>query len=254
MNVSTSYYLKTVHGGHKVVLENDKVLIAEKTLSFKDFKAVYGKNPLNYFEDKKNECKLKGLISIFDVIKGPINKAIDNIPRFIKKKLGIDVEAKYQDIKSIFYRHFAPICFKNKVDAEEVLQEVYYGLEIRNRGTCPFDPAKSSMSTYIVLVARGVVFNYLKKTKKSRENEKVSKTEDDRFNYIPTEEKCIDEDIIHQQMKDLFKGDMANVFEDMTQGYSIKEISKRQNLEPQKVNQIKDRIKKIIEPRLRGEV
>jgi len=110
------------------------------------------------------------------------------------------------------------------------------------------------MSTYIVLVARGVVFNYLKKTKKSRENEKVSKTEDDRFNYIPTEEKCIDEDIIHQQMKDLFKGDMANVFEDMTQGYSIKEISKRQNLEPQKVNQIKDRIKKIIEPRLRGEV
>jgi len=97
MNVSTSYYLKTVHGGHKVVLENDKVLIAEKTLSFKDFKAVYGKNPLNYFEDKKNECKLKGLISIFDVIKAPINKAIDNIPRFIKKKLGIDVEAKYQE-------------------------------------------------------------------------------------------------------------------------------------------------------------
>ena len=248
MNVSTSYYLKAIHGGHKVILENDKIIIAENTLSTKEFKATYGKTPKGYFMNRNME-RFKGLISIFDVIKAPV---VNNIPRIIKKKLGIDFEAKYQDIKSIFYRHFAPICFKNKVDPEEVLQEVYYGLEIRNRGTCPFDPAKSSMSTYIVLVARGVVFNYLKKTKNSRENEKTAKDEDSKiFDYIPMEEKCIDESIVLNEIRNMFKGDMANVFDDMTQGYTVKEIAKRQKLEPQKINQMREKIKKVLEPRLR---
>jgi len=248
MNVSTSYYLKTIHGGHKVILENDKVIIENNPIAFKDFKSLYGTTPKKYFKVKE-KSSLKGLLSIFEIIKAPI---VNTIPRGIKKKLGIDVEAKYQDIKSIFYRHFAPICFKNKVDPEEVLQEVYYGLEIRNRGTCPFDPAKSSMSTYIVLVARGVVFNYLKKTKNSRENEKTAKDEDSKiFDYIPMEEKCIDESLVLNEIRNMFKGDMANVFDDMTQGYTVKEIAKRQKLEPQKINQMREKIKKVLEPRLR---
>lgn len=248
MNVSTSYYLKTIHGGHKVILENDKVIIENNPIAFKDFKSLYGTTPKKYFKVKE-KSSLKGLLSIFEIIKEPI---VNTIPRIIKKKLGIDVEAKYQDIKSIFYRHFAPICFKNKVDPEEVLQEVYYGLEIRNRGTCPFDPAKSSMSTYIVLVARGVVFNYLKKTKNSRENEKTAKDEDSKiFDYIPMEEKCIDESLIVNEIRNMFKGEMANVFDDMTQGFTVKEIAKRQKLEPQKINQMREKIKKVLEPRLR---
>lgn len=248
MNVSTSYYLKTIHGGHKVILENDKVIIENNPLAFKDFKSLYGTTPKKYFKVKE-KSSLKGLLSIFEIIKEPV---VNTIPRIIKKKLGIDIEAKYQDIKSIFYRHFAPICFKNKVDPEEVLQEVYYGLEIRNRGTCPFDPAKSSMSTYIVLVARGVVFNYLKKTKNSRENEKTAKDEDSKiFDYIPMEEKCIDESIVVNEIRNMFKGEMANVFDDMTQGYTVKEIAKRQKLEPQKINQMREKIKKVLEPRLR---
>ena len=44
---------------------------------------------------------------------------------------------------------------------------------------------------------------------------------------------------------------MANVFEDMTQGYTVKEIAKRQKLEPQKINQMREKIKKVLEPRLR---
>ncbi len=248
-NVSTLYYLKTIHGGHEVRLENDNVVYNGETLSAKEFKKLFGKTPKLYFTSK-NANRFKGLISIFDVIKAPV---VITIPRIINKKLGIDVEAKYQDIKSIFYRHFAPICFKNKVDPEEVLQEVYYGLEVRNRGTCPFDPAKSSMSTYIVLVARGVVFNYLKKTKNSRENEKTAKEEDSKsFDYIPTEEKCIDEPIFINEIRSMFKGELVKVFDDMTQGYTVKEISKRQQIEPQKVNQMRDKIKKVLDQRLRN--
>ncbi len=224
------------------------MIIENNPIAFKDFKSLYGTTPKKYFKVKE-KSSLKGLLSIFEIIKEPI---VNTIPRIIKKKLGIDVEAKYQDIKSIFYRHFAPICFKNKVDPEEVLQEVYYGLEIRNRGTCPFDPAKSSMSTYIVLVARGVVFNYLKKTKNSRENEKTAKDEDSKiFDYIPMEEKCIDESLIVNEIRNMFKGEMANVFDDMTQGFTVKEIAKRQKLEPQKINQMREKIKKVLEPRLR---
>jgi hypothetical protein len=108
------------------------------------------------------------------------------------------------------------------------------------------------MSTYIVLVARGVVFNYLKKTKNSRENEKTAKDEDSKiFDYIPMEEKCIDESIVLNEIRNMFKGDMANVFDDMTQGYTVKEIAKRQKLEPQKINQMREKIKKVLEPRLR---
>jgi len=55
MNVSTSYYLKAIHGGHKVILENDKIIIAENTLSTKEFKATYGKTPKGYFMNRNME-------------------------------------------------------------------------------------------------------------------------------------------------------------------------------------------------------
>ena len=38
----------------------------------------------------------------------------------------------------------------------------------------------------------------------------------------------------------------------MTQGYTVKEISKRQQIEPQKVNQMRDKIKKVLDQRLRN--
>lgn len=43
---------------------------------------------------------------------------------------------------------------------EDVLQEVYKGLLVRNRGKCPFDPAKSSFGHYVWMVAECVIRNH----------------------------------------------------------------------------------------------
>ena len=67
---------------------------------------------------------------------------------FKVKTLGIDVEKHKDDIKNLFYKRQGQKLMKTGVNTEEVLQEVYKGLLIRNRGSCPFDPEKSAMSTF----------------------------------------------------------------------------------------------------------
>jgi DNA-directed RNA polymerase specialized sigma24 family protein len=59
------------------------------------------------------------------------------------------------------------------MDPEDVLQEIYQGLLIRNNGTCPFDPSKSSFGHYVYMVADCVINNHYRKTARRREVEQV---------------------------------------------------------------------------------
>ena len=82
---------------------------------------------------------------------------------FKVKKLGIDIGKHKEDIKNLFYKRQGQKLMKTGVNTEEVLQEVYKGLLIRNRGSCPFDSEKSAMSTYIVMVIDCITMNYMNK-------------------------------------------------------------------------------------------
>ena len=80
-----------------------------------------------------------------------------------RKSLGIDVGKHKEDIKKLFYKRQGVNLMKTGVDTEEVLQEVYKGLLIRNRGSCPYDPDKSALSTYIVMVVDCITMNFMNK-------------------------------------------------------------------------------------------
>jgi len=53
-------------------------------------------------------------------------------------------------------------------DPEDVLQEVFKGVLIRNQGNCPFDPAKASFGHYVHMVCRCVLSNYHRRYQRAR--------------------------------------------------------------------------------------
>ena len=67
------------------------------------------------------------------------------------------------------------MCYDNHCDPDDVLQEVYKGILIRNKGKCPFDEKKSAFSTYVVMVSRCVTINYINKAKKKHKERYLGK-------------------------------------------------------------------------------
>jgi DNA-directed RNA polymerase specialized sigma24 family protein len=76
---------------------------------------------------------------------------------------GIDLEAREHEVRKLFYAGFGRKVIRMGYDPEEVLQEVYKGLLVRNNGKCPFDPEKSSFGHYVHMVCAGRVANYHRK-------------------------------------------------------------------------------------------
>ena len=240
MLVEQYTYMKLNHGGHKVVKKDDKFIIDTLELTAKDFKKKFGKIPELYFEIKL-PIYLKGLSSIFDIIK--TKEDIKPI-----RKLGVDVEAKANDIKSIFYKHFAKMCIQSKYDPEEMLQEIYLGILHRNKGNCPFDPAKSSLSTYIVMVSRCILFNIFNKENKTRARIFDPKEKDDLFRLIK-DNHDFDTKFLIEEARNLCRTeDMKNVFDQMLLGYNISQISSNLKIENRKVSEMTSKIKKTISP------
>lgn len=233
-------YMKLNHGGHKVLKKNEKFIINNLELTALEFKKKFGKIPELYFEIKL-PLHLKGLSSIFDIIK---NK--EEIKP--KRKLGVDVETKSEDIKSVFYKHFAKMCIQSKYDPEEMLQEIYLGILHRNKGNCPFDPAKSSLSTYIVMVSRCILFNIFNKENKTRSRLFEPKEKDDLFRLIK-DNHDFDTKFLIDEARNLCKTeDMKNVFDQMLLGYNITQISSNLKIENRKVSEMTSKIKKTISP------
>lgn len=97
-------------------------------------------------------------------------------PRVADKRedgLGIDLEKRGLEVRKLFYAAFARGLAKDGYDPEEALQEVYRGLLARNRGTCPFNAAKSSFGHYVHIVARCVLANYIRKEKRRTMHESL---------------------------------------------------------------------------------
>lgn len=84
---------------------------------------------------------------------------------------GFDVNARAVEVRKLFYAGFARRVLRMGYDPEEVLQEVYLGLMVRNEGKCPFDPAKSSFGHYVHMVCGCIVSNYHRRYARLARNE-----------------------------------------------------------------------------------
>jgi len=76
--------------------------------------------------------------------------------------LGIDLVKRGHEVAKIFYAGFGNKLMAAGVDPEDVLQEVYRGILVRNRGECPWDPAKSSFGHYVHMVCSCIISNYFR--------------------------------------------------------------------------------------------
>lgn len=84
--------------------------------------------------------------------------------------LGVDVEAKFQDITKIVHKYFKVA----GVSMEELLQEVFVAIIHKNYTRSAHDPRKSSFGHYVYMIANNVCINLVHKKKKySKEHQSL---------------------------------------------------------------------------------
>jgi len=85
--------------------------------------------------------------------------------------VGIDLAVRGIEVRKLLYAGFGYRMSRGGYDPEEVLQEVYRGLLVRNRGKCPFDARKSSFGHYVHMVIECVLSNYHRRESRRRASE-----------------------------------------------------------------------------------
>ena len=181
------------------------------------------------------------------VKKGPKRLIVKNACK------GIDLNQKHLEVKKLFRKHCLKMCYDNNCDPEDVLQEVYKGILIRNRGKCPFDAQKSAFSTYVVMVSKCVTINYINKAKKKAQREVFGKEDSAEEVYTfnqPKErfEKEVSGRILLRELRNLLKKELVDIYDDLLEGHKISHISKRRKLDTRKVNKYIKDIRKTLEP------
>jgi len=80
-----------------------------------------------------------------------------------QERLGIDLKTRGHEVRKLMFAGFSTLIHSQGYDPEEVLQEVYMGIEVRNRGKCPWDPRISSFGHYVHMVIGCILRNYHRK-------------------------------------------------------------------------------------------
>jgi len=153
-----------------------------------------------------------------------------------KKPHGIDINKKSSDIRLLFYKRQAKQVARLGLDPEDVLQEVYKGLIIRNEGTCPYDPKKSAFSTYVVMVMNCVVMNIVKKRKLHNDRECVGSEDDAATSNLASHYSTEEDDFLIEQVRSSFQGDLLKVFDAMMEGTKHAHIAQELGWEMKRVN------------------
>jgi len=90
----------------------------------------------------------------------------------IEEKVGIELDGASQrsgskfradEVRRLLWRGFAGKMLSQGYDPDDVLQEVYRGLLVRNKGKCPWDGRKSTFGHYVHMVISCVLTNYHRK-------------------------------------------------------------------------------------------
>jgi DNA-directed RNA polymerase specialized sigma24 family protein len=92
-----------------------------------------------------------------DRIDGIVGIELDEISKRSGSKFKAD------EVRRLLWRGFAGKMLSQGYDPDDVLQEVYRGLLVRNKGKCPWDGRKSTFGHYVHMVISCVLTNYHRK-------------------------------------------------------------------------------------------
>lgn len=110
--------------------------------------------------------------SVFDLFAVPLSPFAEIIVK--KRAPGIDLAKRGHEVRKLLFAGFGAKIKAANYDPDDVLQEVYKGLLVRNNGKCPFDPAKASFGHYVHMVCDCIVSNYHRRMSRQRRVEPVS--------------------------------------------------------------------------------
>ena len=144
-----SYVLLEQEGRREFKSQKELLKYVTGGKSYRDLKTYLGNR------SKTQKRKEESILDWFQVPAEPV----------VMKK-GIDLGVKHNDVRRLLWKQYGMDITRNGYDFEEVLQQVYLGLEIRNNGTCPFDESKSSFSHYVYMVSACVYKNWKRKRSK----------------------------------------------------------------------------------------
>jgi DNA-directed RNA polymerase specialized sigma24 family protein len=175
----------------------------------------------------------------------------------VQRRLGVDIEARREDIRSLFFKRQAPSLVREGLDPEDVLQEVFKGLLIRNKGTCPYDPEKAAFSTYVVMVMNCIVMNVVNKHRKDSGRCDVGSKEDIADSPIyqtgSYEEDPMD-NLILEEMRSSLQGDFLKVYDALMDGWKVSHIASNFGWENKKVSHLVKEVRKKVHAYMEGEL
>ena len=95
------------------------------------------------------------------------------IVRSASRGPGIDLAKRGHEVKKLLFAGFGRRIHAAGYDPDDVLQYVYMGILARNRGKCPWDPAKSSFGHYVHMVCGCLLANYHRKQRTIQSHEQL---------------------------------------------------------------------------------
>lgn len=152
--------------------------------------------------------------NIFDICTIPVHLPSNLLLRQ-PKVLGIDLAKRGHEVRKLLFKGFGGKIRSAGYDAEDVLQEVYKGILVRNNGKCPFDPAKASFGHYVHMVCDCIVSNFHRKMSRQRKVEPIADENDELSmeNAVggssAESEAMVTSDLIDSLMEDTPWGDMG---------------------------------------------
>jgi hypothetical protein len=166
-----TYFAKTVHGGHRVRKLDSGLFEIDWPTGSVQYPSV-GKALIaltNRAPDPGPTAKdpKVGFAKYFRVNTNPVT-GVDTLAMFRAGKIqvatkGIDLKKRGHEVAKLFYAGFGRSVARYGYDPQDVLQEVYKGILIRNQGKCPWDASKSSFGHYVHLIIKCVLANYHRK-------------------------------------------------------------------------------------------
>jgi DNA-directed RNA polymerase specialized sigma24 family protein len=173
----------TVHGGGLKVPQKTQISVDPSLQgssnppdpAIAEFVAAMGEDllPEEAFIEPTEEMK-----AMFDKA---IELELDRLDDVVGIELGAKSERKgvpykADEVRKLLWRGFAGKMLSQGYDPEDVLQEVYRGLLVRNKGKCPWDARKSTFGHYVYLVIGCVLTNYHRKQVRRIDKDALSLT------------------------------------------------------------------------------
>ena len=125
---------------------------------------------------RPEEAFLKATPELMEAYEKDLAKEFDRLEGLV----GIDLTAKGKhaktlamEVRKLLFAGFAGKMLSQGYDPEDVLQEVYGGLLIRNKGKCPWDRRISTFGHYVHMVTNCVLTNYHRKESKRLDTEPI---------------------------------------------------------------------------------